>query len=242
MKVFISWSGSRSLAIARALAELLGDAIQDVEPWMSEHEISAGSRWATELSGALEASSFGVLCLTPENLTAPWLLFEAGCLAKSVSSSRVVPYMLSLRAADVEYPLAQFQGVEASRDGTLKLLSSLNEARREPLPDDRLLRVFDRWWPDLESRLRAVPEQSTEVAPRREDRALLEEILGVLRGNMPRVSQQAIEPAAELLAFMASAAELRALTMRIRISGAIRGFLDHFDQLRARSHSPVLTA
>jgi hypothetical protein len=236
MKVFISWSGARSRAVAQALTELLGDAIQDVEAWMSEHEISAGSRWAAELSRALEVSSFGVLCLTPENLSAPWLLFEAGSLAKSVSGSRVVPYMLDLRLTDVEYPLAQFQGVVANREGTFKLLSSLNEARNEPLPEERLRRVFDRWWPDLEARLSVVPEITTNAAPGRDDRALLEETLGLVRELGPsRASQQHVDqPSNEyvpLLGLLANAAELRALNKPYDL----KAILDEIERLAVLS-------
>jgi hypothetical protein len=181
MRVFMSWSGERSRAAAAALAELLPDVLQDVQTWMSAHDIAAGSRWGSDLGRELEGSNFGVLCLTRENLTAPWLLFEAGSLAKSVSIARVVPYRLGLKSTDVEYPLAQFQGVDADKDGTLKLLASLNAAREEPLAEDRLKRLFDRWWPDMESGLSKIPASVASTEGRRDDRALLEEILQLVR-------------------------------------------------------------
>jgi len=89
MDVFISWSGDRSKALASALKELLPDAVQGVVAWMSDRDINAGSRWVEELNKKLDNTNFGVLCLTPENLGAPWLLFEAGSLSKRVSASSV---------------------------------------------------------------------------------------------------------------------------------------------------------
>ena len=181
MKVFLSWSGERSNRVAKALHDLLPEILQDVEPWMSEHEIAAGHRWGDQLNSVLEGAAIGIVCLTKENLNAPWLLDEAGSLAKSVSGSRVVPYLLGLTAADISFPLAQFQGVDTSETGTRKLLDSLNAARPSPMLDDRLNRMFARWWPDLSSRLSQIPELAPTAQPVRSDRALLEEVLQLAR-------------------------------------------------------------
>lgn len=84
MKVFISWSGARSKAVASKLREWLPDVIQNIEPWMSRHDIKAGERWDKELSGELNDSKFGIICLTSDNYDAPWILFEAGALSKTI--------------------------------------------------------------------------------------------------------------------------------------------------------------
>lgn len=180
-KIFISWSGERSKHLAAALRDLLPEALQDLEVWMSEHDIAAGARWGHELTSQLADSRIGIICLTPENLAAPWLLFEAGALAKSILDSRVIPYRLELSAADVPFPLAQFQGVDADDSGTRKLLASLNLVRDTPMPEDRLYRVFGRWWPDLSARIKAILPPSTLAPKQRDDRALLEEIVQLVR-------------------------------------------------------------
>jgi len=182
MDIFISWSGDRSKELAKALAELLPDVIQDVKAWMSDHDIGAGSRWSHELTQQLESSNFGIICLTPENLSAPWVLFEAGSLAKSVTASRVVPYRLSLESTDVPYPLAQFQGVDANETGTKRLVDELNNACNNPIDAERLNRVFHRWWPDLQARIETISKTSVQQQqPSRTDRALIEEILELTR-------------------------------------------------------------
>lgn len=180
MKVFVSWSGDRSKMIANALKHWLPDVFQGIQVWMSEHDIHAGARWSNELSGELESSSFGILCLTPESLSSHWLTFEAGALSKAIKESRVAPYRFQLRASDVGPPLSQFQGVDADEEGTLRLVQSINDAFGKPLADEeRLRRVFTHWWPDLRGTLAEIPR----TAPReiRTDRELLEEVLEIVR-------------------------------------------------------------
>jgi hypothetical protein len=64
-----------------------------------------------EMAKALDGIKVGITCLTPENLDAPWILYEAGSLAKTVDdSTRLCTYLLGdLKNADIEPPLGQFQ-------------------------------------------------------------------------------------------------------------------------------------
>lgn len=116
MKVFLSWSGSRSEAVARALRSWLPDVLQAVEPWLSSSDIQAGARWASELELQLQESGVGIICLTPENLTAPWVLFEAGALSKSLGSAYVCPYLYGFSPSELHGPLVQFQATPATRN------------------------------------------------------------------------------------------------------------------------------
>jgi len=68
MKVFISWSGETSKAVATALYDWLPEVIQNGQPWISNHDIHLGEQ--------LPELKIGILCLTPDNLSAPWILFE----------------------------------------------------------------------------------------------------------------------------------------------------------------------
>jgi hypothetical protein len=181
MKIFISWSGDRSKHIATAIKPWLTDVLPDVETWMSDHNIEAGSRWGTDLNRELQSTNFGILCLTPENLKSSWLLFEAGSLAKALQEARVVPYLYNLTPADVGFPLAQFQGVSADEQGTWKLLQSLNSAREVGFSTEKLERSFKKWWPDLQSQLEIIPQVKNASEPQRSDRTLLEEILQLVR-------------------------------------------------------------
>jgi hypothetical protein len=84
--VFISWSGKRSKSAAQSLYDWLPLVLQSVRPWMSEEDIQKGSRGLDEIGRALEGIKIGVICLAPENLTAPWILYEAGALSKTLDA------------------------------------------------------------------------------------------------------------------------------------------------------------
>jgi hypothetical protein len=153
MKVFLSHSGPTSRQIANALAWWLPRVIQAVEPWVST-KIQSGARWAGEIAKELDLDYIGVICLTPENLDAPWILFEAGALSKGVDASRVVPYLWGLEPSDVMWPLAQFQMCRADREDTFKLLQMIDRKLGETaLRPDQLTDAFETWWPRLEERL-----------------------------------------------------------------------------------------
>jgi hypothetical protein len=183
MRVFISWSGERSHQVAVALRDWIPSVIQTVEPWISSADVEKGSRWSNEIARELANSSVGIICLTVENLTAPWLLFEAGALSKTLEASFVTPYLLDVQPADIGQPLGQFQATRANQTDTLKLLQTLNRALGDrALPIDRLQQSFEVWWPRLEARLGAIPP----VAPilpqiERPDREVLEELLLLMR-------------------------------------------------------------
>jgi TIR domain len=178
MRIFTSWSGDRSKAAALGLKSLLQDLFEEaVQVFVSEH-ITPGEAWAQRLGTELEQSEFGILCLTRDNWQSPWLLFEAGAIAKKFASSRVVPYLIDeLPAASDRSPLAQFQHVRADREGTYRLVESINSIRDNPKPNDRLERSFAKWWPDLEQTLKTVQASNPAQPPIRSDRELLETIL-----------------------------------------------------------------
>jgi hypothetical protein len=157
MTVFLSWSGESSKTIASMLREWLPLIFPDVNFWISNLDIQAGERWANELDRQLESTDFGILCLVPSNVLAPWLLFEAGALSKSVASSRVVPYCIGLRPEEVQGPLSRFQGVSGDKIGTRSLVDSINKLLENKRTESALGRIFDICWPDLKRNLEATP-------------------------------------------------------------------------------------
>ncbi|MDA9291569.1 toll/interleukin-1 receptor domain-containing protein [bacterium] len=105
MKVFISWSGTRSKAMANALKEWIPLIVQHAKPFVSDKDISAGDRWAQAIAGELESSDFGILCITPENISSEWIMFEAGALSKSMQVGKVIPLLFGLELSDLSGPL-----------------------------------------------------------------------------------------------------------------------------------------
>ena len=72
-------------------------------------------------------------------------------LSRTVAKTLVIPYLLDIRAADVQGPLAVFNMCQSDREGTFKMLATINNAMGPgALPEQNLTRIFDRFWPDLE--------------------------------------------------------------------------------------------
>lgn len=185
--VFISWSGPRSRWVAEALRGWLPNVLQASKPWLSARDIDKGTRSAVELGKPLEELRVGISCLTPENLAAPWLLYEAGQLTKTLDpSTRLYTYLLGgLKWSDIEPPLGWFQHTDATKEDTLVLVQSINKAiADEPLPDTQVEATFERFWPDLEKKLATMPQTEEGKMPRRSIDDMLAEILGLLRSDM----------------------------------------------------------
>ncbi|WP_110171706.1 toll/interleukin-1 receptor domain-containing protein [Luteitalea pratensis] len=83
LKIFISWSGNDSGAVAKALHELLQLVLPNTKPWLSKVSIVAGASWWHEIRSELAESTVGIACLTAENVKSPWLNFDAGALART---------------------------------------------------------------------------------------------------------------------------------------------------------------
>lgn len=109
MKVFISWSGDTSKEIGSILRKFLPLILQDVDAFMSRHDIESGARWAERIQQELEQSSYGLIILTRSNLNAKWLLFEAGAISKLRNSATACLLCGGLDDTEVTGPLAQFQ-------------------------------------------------------------------------------------------------------------------------------------
>src|ERR1035437_9525759 len=181
MRVFISWSGERSRHVGVALRDWLPLVLHFVKPWLSAIDIDAGQRWATEVGAQLNDSTFGILCLTRDNLQSPWMLFEAGALAKSVESGAVVPYLLDVDFSEVTGPLAQFQGKKADESSTFDLVKAINNRAQEPVPNERLAALFELAWLRLEETLSRTPQTTSTAQPLRQEREILEELVQVVR-------------------------------------------------------------
>lgn len=198
MRVLISWSGDRSRHVALALRDWIPDVIQAVTPWMSDTDIHAGADWLAELGAELNQGSFGIICLTRERADAPWMMFEAGALAKSVDATRVCPYLIDMEPGDIPAgPLTIFQAKRANEAGTKDLVGSINnaiETDKGQLAPDRLARAFEARWPTLEAALRALPPEDAPAAPARTLEQKMDEVLQIARGlARHKDREQAIE-------------------------------------------------
>lgn len=184
MKIFISWSDNRSRAVAKALNDWLPKVIQVVKPFYSP-EIEKGTKGIDEVNASLEGTSFGIICLTRENLESRWIHYEAGALAKT-EGARVWTLLLGVNHSDVAQPLAQFQHTVAQKEDIFRLLDSINKKLSPPLEPKILIDSFEKWWSDLEDELQKAEKLNTQKPESagenvRPDREILNEILELLR-------------------------------------------------------------
>jgi len=182
--VFLSWSGERSRLVAEFMRSWLASVVQAAKPWMSESEIDKGTRSLAELPQALSDIRVGIVCLTPENLTKPWLLFEAGALSKNIDErARLCTYLIGdLQSSDVVAPLGMFQDTKTTKDDTLRMVRTINRVvSEEPLAEEPLTAVFEAMWPKLQERLQSLPTPSEAVPAKRSNEDIMNEVLELVR-------------------------------------------------------------
>lgn len=189
MKIFISWSGERSQKLAEALREWLPLVLHYASPWLSKSDIEAGERWSVEIAKELQESNFGIICVTKDNLSSPWILFESGALAKSMDDGRVIPLLLDLDFKEISGPLAQFQAKKADQSGIRELVMSLNRCAPTPDPDDRLTKIFDPMYAQLGEKIAAIPSSGQPHKQTRTQGDILEELVSGVRSVEIRVRE-----------------------------------------------------
>ena len=191
MKVFISWSGSKSKALGEAIRDWLPGVIQRVTPYFTPSDVEKGTSWSTDISKELAEAEIGILCVTRENIHSDWILFEAGALSKSLEKSRVCPILFGISNADLAGPLKQFQTTEFEKGDMGRLITLINtRLGAHALEQKTLDSVFEKWWPDLEKQIKKGLEAKEEPKePLRSDREIMEEILHTVRayGRVPQV-------------------------------------------------------
>lgn len=199
MKIFLSWSGAHSRAVAAALNDWLKRIIQATKPFYSP-DIEKGANWSNELDAALEGTRFGIICLTPDNLASPWIHYEAGALSKT-SDALIWTYLHGVEPGNVRPPLGKFQHTIANQDDTLLLLRSINkrlaDTGGDSLSDKILEEDFIDRWPKLEEKLKIAESFSdkylqatstTVLDKTRNDREILQEVLELLRAQQRQFS------------------------------------------------------
>jgi len=196
MKIFLSWSGPRSKAVAVALNELLPSILQPVTCWMSEGGIAKGKPWFDQLSGALKEILFGVFCVTPENRDSAWMQWEAGFLssASALGDRHVAPLAIGMSKGALSGPLSIYQGTDSDKEDMLRLIKDINNALSEDkrVPLQTLEITFGYVWPALEQRIAvaiALPSEAPTEPKVSESERLAAETVALLRDNQRETAE-----------------------------------------------------
>jgi hypothetical protein len=180
-QVFISWSGKRSLAVAESLCVFIPEVIPELRDRLFVSTgIEKGSRWSDEIARHLEEADAGILVVTAEGSSSPWLHFEAGALTKGLdssrarrgersdanTSSRIFTYLHCLAPSAFTGPLSQYQWTSATRDDTWRLMNALHDLFARGRAELRQARHrFDERWAEFERELRRNAVLVSDVIP-----------------------------------------------------------------------------
>jgi TIR domain len=151
MKIFVSWSGTRSQAIATALRKWLPTLIDRIELFHSE-DIPKGRNWHTALVKALHDCAAGIFCVTPESLKSHWMLFEAGALVQHGDQPTLFTYLYGID--ELAGPLSHFQATRFDREDSRRFVQALAELVSAK-DDESVLARFEKTWPSFESEVGA---------------------------------------------------------------------------------------
>jgi len=190
MKVFISWSGARSKAVAELLDDWIRCVLQVVKPWVSTRDVDRGSLWFSEICDNLQEGTIGIVCLTRENKERPWILFEAGALARGLASQRVMTFLVDLQAADISDPLAQFNHTLPTFEGLKSLIATINyRLNDEAISEKTLDNVYSTYWPQFEKQFERIMATTPDAAgvPDRTPESKIDEVLSYVRGMERRL-------------------------------------------------------
>ena len=140
-KIFISWSGPYSKEFAKGIKKLLEESVFDNKEltcFVSDLDIASGSDWWNKIKKELRSCKLGILCITKENLRAPWIYFEAGAMI-----AREIPSIPLLVSCDVKAlsstPLNGKQAVDFyDLKKFLKMLVDINKAMDFDLTENQI--------------------------------------------------------------------------------------------------------
>lgn len=186
MKLFISWSGATSQAIASELRAWFPLILPSVDPFITTSDIEKGAQWQGTIKAELGTSNYGLVVLTPNNLQSQWIAFEAGALSKHLDS-RVATLLFNVGHSEVKPPLGLFQGTLFTEEDFRKLISDINKAvaQENRRGEDQLDTLFPMLWPKLKEPIDLILQNANQANPPAQEESTkdiaIQEALALLR-------------------------------------------------------------
>ncbi|MCH8274112.1 MAG: TIR domain-containing protein [Armatimonadetes bacterium] len=149
IKIFIAWSTQPSLDYAKLLRDFLNTLPGNKDVFISE-EIEKGSIWQAVLEQELSKASAGILVVTPENVAAPWIHFEAGVMTGKMQRVRVSPLLFDVQG--LRLPLSNLQSTRSDdKDDFGKLMQNFLTVPECGANGEGLKKAFARLWDEFRS-------------------------------------------------------------------------------------------
>jgi hypothetical protein len=193
VKVFISQSLPRSLALAKTLESFIRKVVPGTDPWVSDSGVEKGSRFLSEIRQNLNEATAGIVCITDENRMEPWILYEAGALSTKVTD-RVWTVLLDVDHTAVAPPLSGFNHTSAvDKADVLKMVRSIHKTmlvvQERTCSEADLEKYFDAFW--ATELAPTIDELRAQGPKQRAKPDALTEIRGMLREVGERVNRTA---------------------------------------------------
>ncbi len=150
--VFLGWSGRVSYEVALGFSRWLPRVVQSIQPKISD-AIPKGTSWTTELATVVKAADLSIFFLTPQNLQARWMHYEAG------ASQRVCPFLFEVTQDALLDPMNLWQSCRYDKQEVRNLVGDLASLCEGP-SDEVLDETFELWWPMLTRELDALLQDS----------------------------------------------------------------------------------
>lgn len=162
MKIFISWSGDLSHQYALIIKSWISFIAPNIETFVSSIDINPGERWSNTLASKLSDFNMGILCVTNENINAPWLNFEAGALSKQINESLVIPILIDASTKNIaKSPISQFQIIKNTEEDLLKLANKIYFSAG--INANNLVLIFNKWWPEIKESIDKLEIKTSEA-------------------------------------------------------------------------------
>ena len=153
VRVFVSWSGTRSLRVAERLVEWLPTIVPSARVFYSP-DIDVGDEWLKILLKELNSAQFGIVCVSKQSHRSQWLHFEVGALWRQRARKNIpiCPLLLDIEPPKLDGPLEFLQARQFNKPGFRELCAEI--AKRTRLSDKQFEKNFSLVWKQLEIELK----------------------------------------------------------------------------------------
>ena len=152
--VFLSWSGATSKCLADQVFNAFPTIFERRVKLFYSPAIDPGAIWIKKIAPAIRKSRVAILCVTHDNVSSPWLQFEAGALwHRHGGTGNVCPLLLDVSPNELPGTLQLFQTRRFDKKGFRELCEFIG--RKAGIGPTPLRNNFKAVWPGLEPDVQA---------------------------------------------------------------------------------------
>ena len=163
IKVYIAWSGETSKEVASILKSWLPLMNSHIEVFVSGTDVPLGADWRDNLLQTRAACDCAIFCCTQDNISSPWLCFEAG----QMSAAEKHLYFMMFDTLPVQIktptPLRMFPFFTFEKEGLRSVAYDLNRlCGKWQIPPETFDPMFDGLYPTVKKMLAQVRDSRKE--------------------------------------------------------------------------------